>query len=67
MLALTAADNYTRPGADDSLGPREHAVAKTVQEVADDLGATPAQVAIAWTRVAEVFGDDYGRLDGRLR
>jgi len=112
---------YTRPGADDSLGPREHAVAKTVQEVADDLGATSAQVAIAWTRahspavhpilgasradqvagnlgaldvvlpaatlerleaaaefslgfpgdfiaeVAEVFGDDYGKLDGRQR
>jgi aryl-alcohol dehydrogenase-like predicted oxidoreductase len=28
----------------------QRAVAATVQDVADDLGATPAQVAIAWTR-----------------
>ncbi len=28
----------------------QRAVAMAVQEVADDLGATPAQVAIAWTR-----------------
>jgi aryl-alcohol dehydrogenase-like predicted oxidoreductase len=28
----------------------QRAVAQTVQDVADELGATPAQVAIAWTR-----------------
>jgi aryl-alcohol dehydrogenase-like predicted oxidoreductase len=31
------------------LGEREHAAARAVQAVADDVGATPAQVAIAWT------------------
>ncbi|MFE3452002.1 aldo/keto reductase [Nonomuraea sp. NPDC059194] len=35
------------PGA---LTPRDHAVARAVREVADEVGATPAQVAIAWTR-----------------
>jgi aryl-alcohol dehydrogenase-like predicted oxidoreductase len=34
-----------------SLGEREHAVAREVQAVAADMGATPAQVAIAWTMV----------------
>ncbi|MEV2268888.1 aldo/keto reductase [Nonomuraea africana] len=34
----------------ESLGARELAVAKAVQEVADELGHSPAQVAIAWTR-----------------
>ncbi|MFD1932373.1 MULTISPECIES: aldo/keto reductase [Nonomuraea] len=33
-----------------TLTPRDHDVARAVQEVALDLGATPAQVAIAWTR-----------------
>lgn len=33
-----------------SLSGREHAAARAVQEVADELGVTPAQVAIAWTR-----------------
>lgn len=33
-----------------SLGAREHAVAQAVREVADEIGATSAQVAIAWTR-----------------
>ncbi|GAA2906945.1 aldo/keto reductase [Streptosporangium fragile] len=33
-----------------SLTPRDHAVARAVLEVADELGATAAQVAIAWTR-----------------
>ncbi|MBG0829635.1 aldo/keto reductase [Planomonospora sp. ID67723] len=33
-----------------SLTPRDHAVARAVRRVADELGATPAQVAIAWTR-----------------
>ncbi|WP_189243999.1 aldo/keto reductase, partial [Planobispora rosea] len=49
---------FTRPGGSgpgtrvspESLGPRDHAVARAVQEVADELGATPSQVAIAWTR-----------------
>jgi aryl-alcohol dehydrogenase-like predicted oxidoreductase len=30
--------------------PREHAVVDAVREVAGSLGATPAQVALAWTR-----------------
>lgn len=33
----------------ESVSARDHAVAGVVREVADDLGATPAQVAIAWT------------------
>ncbi|GIH74035.1 aldo/keto reductase [Planobispora longispora] len=33
-----------------ALTPRDHAVARAVRRVADDLGATAAQVAIAWTR-----------------
>lgn len=48
----------TRPGGpdtstripSDSLGTRERAAALALQEVADELTATPAQVAIAWTR-----------------
>ncbi|NUR84989.1 MAG: aldo/keto reductase [Nonomuraea sp.] len=32
-----------------SLSARDHAVARAVQEVAEELGATPSQVAIAWT------------------
>jgi aryl-alcohol dehydrogenase-like predicted oxidoreductase len=34
----------------DALTPRDKAAAAAVQVVADELGATPAQVAIAWTR-----------------
>jgi aryl-alcohol dehydrogenase-like predicted oxidoreductase len=49
---------FTRPGGaeagtrvtPDSLSARDHAAAKEVQEVADELGVTPSQVAIAWTR-----------------
>ncbi|OAH09774.1 aldo/keto reductase [Streptomyces jeddahensis] len=49
---------YTRPGgagtdtrfAADALGEREHAVARAVQEIADELGITASQAAIAWTR-----------------
>lgn len=49
---------YTRPdGPGDtsrlqrsSLSDRDHAVAGAVQTVADEIGATPSQVAIAWTR-----------------
>jgi aryl-alcohol dehydrogenase-like predicted oxidoreductase len=47
---------YTRPEsasggrlAPESLSSRDHAVARVVQDVADELGATPSQVAIAWT------------------
>ncbi|NUP39393.1 MAG: aldo/keto reductase [Streptomyces sp.] len=49
---------FTRPGgpvgptrvAPESIGERDLAAARVVQEVADDLGATASQVAIAWTR-----------------
>jgi aryl-alcohol dehydrogenase-like predicted oxidoreductase len=34
----------------DALTDHQHAAAARVQEVAAELGATPAQVAIAWTR-----------------
>jgi aryl-alcohol dehydrogenase-like predicted oxidoreductase len=34
----------------DSLTERDRHVAASVRDVADDIGATPAQVAIAWTR-----------------
>ncbi|MCG5212755.1 aldo/keto reductase [Streptosporangium sp. KLBMP 9127] len=33
-----------------SLTERDHAAARAVQKVADELGVTPAQVALAWTR-----------------
>lgn len=32
-----------------SLSDRDHAVARAVQDVAGEIGATPSQVAIAWT------------------
>ncbi|BCJ36892.1 oxidoreductase [Actinocatenispora thailandica] len=35
----------------DSIDPHDLEVARVVQSVADELGATPAQVALAWTRV----------------
>lgn len=75
---------FTRPGAppadarlaSESLGAREHGAARAVQEVADEVGATPAQVAIAWTRArsravhpilgastAEQLEDNLGALD----
>ncbi len=34
----------------DSIGEHDLAVARTVQEVADELAATSSQVALAWTR-----------------
>ena len=34
----------------DGVGPRANAIAREVIAVADELGATPAQVAIAWVR-----------------
>jgi aryl-alcohol dehydrogenase-like predicted oxidoreductase len=46
---------YSRPGADGrlaagSISEHDHAVAQAVQQVADELGVTPSQVAIAWVR-----------------
>jgi aryl-alcohol dehydrogenase-like predicted oxidoreductase len=49
---------FTRPGgaepgtriAPESISAHDRSVAQTVQQVADELGATSAQVAIAWTR-----------------
>ena len=48
---------YTRPGGPRTgtridpatLTRRQRQIAGTVQDVADDLGATPSQVALAWT------------------
>ncbi|MGI5327901.1 aldo/keto reductase [Actinomadura nitritigenes] len=46
---------YGRPDAaggrldSASLSDRDHAVARAVQDVAGEIGATPSQVAIAWT------------------
>ena len=48
---------FTRPGGPGpgtridpaSLTPRQRHIAQTVRQVADDLGATPSQVALAWT------------------
>lgn len=78
---------FTRPGAppadarlaSESLGAREQGAARAVQEVADEVGATPAQVAIAWTRArsravhpilgastAEQLEDNLGALDVTL-
>ncbi|MEU0552202.1 aldo/keto reductase [Micromonospora sp. NPDC005979] len=34
----------------DTIGDRDLSVARVVQEVAGELGVTPAQVALAWTR-----------------
>jgi aryl-alcohol dehydrogenase-like predicted oxidoreductase len=49
---------FTRPSGPDpgsrlaaqSLSERDRAVARAVQETAGELGVTPAQVAISWTR-----------------
>jgi aryl-alcohol dehydrogenase-like predicted oxidoreductase len=46
---------YSRPGAEGrlaagSISEHDLAVATAVQEVADELGVTPSQVAIAWVR-----------------
>jgi aryl-alcohol dehydrogenase-like predicted oxidoreductase len=78
---------YTRPGG--ATGPtrqdpaklddRQRAAALAVQRVADDIGATPSQVAIAWTaarsaaivpiigaRSVEQLTDNLGAIDVRL-
>ncbi|QIS22450.1 aldo/keto reductase [Nocardia terpenica] len=48
---------YTRPEpgvptrlSPSAVGPHELAVARVVQQVADEFGCTPAQIALAWTR-----------------
>ena len=49
---------FTRPDkiegrtrlSSDAISERDHAVVRVVQEVADQLGITPSQVAIAWIR-----------------
>ncbi|MDQ0937149.1 MULTISPECIES: aldo/keto reductase [Streptomyces] len=43
-----APDESVRLSA-DAIGEREHTVARAVQSAADELGVSPAQVAIAWT------------------
>jgi aryl-alcohol dehydrogenase-like predicted oxidoreductase len=68
---------YTRGGdpatatrlAADSVSAADHAVARVVQEVADELGASPSQVAIAWTtsRSGAVFPIVGARTADQLR
>jgi len=43
-------DDVDEPRRYDGVGPRANALAREVLAVADDVGATPAQVAIAWVR-----------------
>jgi len=43
-------DDVDEPRRYDGVGPRANALAREVLAVADDAGATPAQVAIAWVR-----------------
>ncbi len=43
-------DENDEPRRYDSVGPKANALARAVIAVADELGATPAQVAIAWVR-----------------
>ena len=78
---------YTRPGGvtgpsrhdPKSLDERQMAAARAVQAVADEVGATPSQVAIAWTaarstsivpiigaRSAEHLADNLGAADVTL-
>ncbi|MDQ3662395.1 MAG: aldo/keto reductase [Actinomycetota bacterium] len=77
---------FTRPRtkanahlASGSLGAREQTAAQAVQEVGDEVGATAAQVAIAWTKArsravhpilgastAEQLEDNLGALDVTL-
>lgn len=66
-------------GRPSDLTPRQHAVVAAVREVADEIGATPARVAIAWTRshsaavhpilgasTSEQLADNLGALDTTL-
>ncbi|MGC5014233.1 aldo/keto reductase [Streptosporangium sp. DT93] len=55
FTATGGADGPERPGGPTRVDPatltaRDHAVARAVREVAGELGAGAAQVAIAWTR-----------------
>jgi aryl-alcohol dehydrogenase-like predicted oxidoreductase len=43
-------DEADEPRRHDGVGPKANAIAREVVAVADELGATPAQVAIAWVR-----------------
>jgi aryl-alcohol dehydrogenase-like predicted oxidoreductase len=47
---LSGAAGRGKRVAAGSLGAREHTAARAVQEIADELGVSPAQVAVAWTR-----------------
>lgn len=66
-------------GRPSDLTLQQHAVVAAVREVADEIGATPAQVALAWTRshsaavhpilgasTAEQLADNLGALDATL-
>jgi aryl-alcohol dehydrogenase-like predicted oxidoreductase len=43
-------DETDEPRRYESAGPKTNAIAREVVAVADELGATPAQVAVAWVR-----------------
>ena len=43
-------DESDEPRRYDGVGPKANALAREVIAVADELGVTPAQVAIAWVR-----------------
>jgi len=43
-------DANDSPRRYDGVGPRAHGIAREVIAVAEEVGATPAQVAIAWVR-----------------
>ncbi len=73
LAAGVLSGGSTRVG---ELSPRDHAAAAAVRKVADELGATRAQVALAWTRAkspavlplvgvsrAEQLTDNLGALD----
>ncbi|MEU0238250.1 aldo/keto reductase [Nocardiopsis sp. NPDC006198] len=57
LAAGVLSGRFTGPGAEASgrrvdaaaLSPHEHGAARAVREVAGEVGASPAQVAIAWT------------------
>ena len=44
-------DDGDEPRRYDGVGPKTNAMAREVLAVADEVGATPAQIAIAWVRV----------------
>lgn len=84
LAAGVLSGKYTRPGGAPSgtrvdpasLTERDHRAARAVVEVAEELGASPSQVAIAWTlarsravhpivgaRDAEQLADNLGAVD----